>query len=87
MPRFLNLNWSICGVGGEFNDYWDLNKHPLYILADKKFKAPYMKYDEEHFANSTKVDSLTAVRRYLDKVEWTGEPKYSKEINRAIQSH
>lgn len=68
-----------------FYDYWDLGSHPLYVLADKKFGIPYMKWDEEYFTNSTKVNSLTAIRRYLDKVNWTGEAKYCKHINKVIQ--
>lgn len=69
-----------------FYDYWDLRSHPLYISVDKKFGIPYMKFDEDYFVNSTKVSSLTEVRRFFDKSPWTAEPKYSKHITRVIQT-
>ena len=67
-------------------DYWDLKNHPLYISVDKTIAIPYMRFDEQYFDKSTKVDSLTAVRRFLDKVPWTAEPKYRKHITKVIQS-
>lgn len=69
-----------------FYDYWNLRQHALYILADKKIGKPYMKYDEQYFDNSTKVNSLTEVRCVLDKVAWAGVSQYKKHINKAIQS-
>ncbi len=72
--------------GCTFYDYWNLKNHPLYILVEKKIGVPYIRFDEQHFDKSTKVDSLTAVKRFLDKAPWTAEPKYSKHITKTIQS-
>lgn len=74
---------SICGT--TFYDYWDLGKHPLYIMADKKCGKPYLRFGEEWFDNSTKVNSLTAISRALTKAEWTGEKKYWSYISDALQ--
>jgi len=68
-----------------FYDYWDLGSHPLYILADKKLKNQYLKFDEIYFANSIKVSSLDDISRVLREIQWASEPRYWKYISRVIQ--
>lgn len=71
--------------GIDFEDYWNLREHPLYIKLNKKEK-PYLRFSEIPEEGYEMISSLTAIRMILDKVEWSSQDRYWKNIARSIQS-
>ncbi len=69
--------------GHNFTDYWGLKEHPLFVKLNKNAK-PYLRFDEEYFLGSTKVNSLSALANFLRANEWTAQKKYLENIRRTI---
>lgn len=70
-------------LGIDFNDYWDLHNHPLYISIDRKQK-PYFKLREIPISGYIKVASLDDITNFLGKNEWTFQKKYWKFISHSL---
>ncbi|KAF2520066.1 hypothetical protein E0W68_02260 [Flavobacterium salilacus subsp. salilacus] len=66
--------------GIEFEDYWNLREHPLYVLVNKKHK-PYIQFLEEPADGFEKVTSLHSIALYLRSNGWTFESKYWQHIS------
>lgn len=71
--------------GINFNDYWDLRNHPLYISFDKKNK-PYLKFKENPDLEYIKVESLTDIANIFKKNDWVFQTKYWKFISHTLMA-
>jgi len=71
--------------GIEFQDFWNLREHPLYIRLEKK-QRPHFIFNEIPTLGYQKVDSLTGLANLLRKSDWVFLPRYWKHISYEIQS-
>lgn len=69
----------------QFEDYWNLEKHPLYLKLNKKEK-PYLLFNEEPIKGYEKVKSLTDVANFLRRNDWAFQNKYWGNISHTIQA-
>ena len=74
---------SIDGI--DFEDYWNLREHPLYIQLNKKQK-PYFRFSEIPEEDYEMVNSLTELKIVLNKHDWSCGDRYWKNIAISIQN-
>lgn len=74
---------SICNT--DFEDYWNLAEHPLYVTLDKKNKK-YFRYKEIATVGYTRVNSLGSLKIFLNNSPWCYGTKKWQIIAREIDA-